>query len=176
MRKYLSLIFCAVILSSCLKQFEDLATFELEYTTQATVRSTVGINLPFDVNTPPVETNSQARFENNNTRSNLVESVNLKSLIIELTSPQGADFSFLEDITFYIDADGQNEIQIAIKDPIPTDQGNTISLDVSNENLRDYITKNAFDLRIKVTIDEAILQDHSFEVVTVFDVKAKLFN
>lgn len=175
MKRFYFLASLSLLLTSCLNQFDDLTQFELEYTTSATVASTIGINLPVNLDTPPIETNSQSRFETKGTRANLVEQVKLKSLVIDLTSPSGADFSFLERITFFIKAEGENEIQIATKNPVPTSTGVSLELEVNDVNLRDYIIKSAFDLRINVSTDETIFQDHDFTVVTVFDVKAKLF-
>lgn len=157
------------------RQFEDLARFELEYTTNVTVPSAGGINLPVNINTPPVATNTESKLENNSTRPDLVEEIFLTSMTIELTSPEGEDFSFLENITIYISADGMEEKEVSYLRPVPQSSGSKISLNVTDDNLRSYLLKDEFSLRVNVTTDEVISQDHDFEVVSVYDVKAKIF-
>lgn len=170
---YLFILFSFV---SCKKQFEGLTNFTMDYSTQAKVESSVGVNLPFNINTPPVATNAEAKFSTENTRTDLVEEIFIEKLTIEITSPSSADFSFLEDIKISISAEGESDLQVGWKSPVPNSTGATLNLDVTTEDLQRFIVKDEFTLKIEVTTDELLAQDHYFDVKSSFKVKAKLLN
>lgn len=170
---YLSLI---LALTSCKKQFEGLTNFTMEFSSQAKVESSVGINLPFNISTPPIETNAEAKFSTENTRTDLVEEIFIESLTIEITSPNSADFSFLENIKISLSADGETDLQVGWKTPVPSSAGATLELDVTPDDLQRFIVKDEFKLKIEVTTDELLAQDHYFDVKSSFKVKAKLLN
>ena len=98
MRKYISIIVLAVLISNCSK-LDELTKFDMDYDTQVTIPSSAGINLPFDVLTPDTETNSESTFESNDTRKDLIEEIKLTKLQLVITSPSETDFSFLESIS-----------------------------------------------------------------------------
>ena len=172
MRKYLSLLVLAVVLSNCDK-IDELTKFNIEYDTHVTIPSSTGINLPFDVLTPDTETNSESRFESNDTRKDLIEEIRLTQLELIITSPSNADFSFLESIEVFISADGLDEIRIASKFNVPEDSA-TLDLDVSDTDLKEYIKKDSYSLRLNTVTDEAISQDHEIDVKSTFFVDAKI--
>ncbi|NCU04285.1 MAG: hypothetical protein GXC73_09895, partial [Chitinophagaceae bacterium] len=66
---------------------------------QATFRVDSGspLNLPFEVGTPDVTTNSSQQFENNNTAANLIKEIKLEELKLTITSPNNKTFSFLKN-------------------------------------------------------------------------------
>ena len=152
----------------------ELTKFDMEYNSTVSIPSNTGINLPFNIITPPITTNSQSTFQSNNTNSSLVEAITLKQMTMTITSPSGADFSFLQSVYLYISADGLPEQLIAFKDPVSTTAGNSVTLDTENVNLMDYIIKDQFTLKVTSTTDETILQDHTIEVNSIFEVDAKI--
>ena len=172
MRKYISIIVLAFIVSSCSK-LDELTKFNMDYDTQVTIPSSAGINLPFDVLTPDTETNSESTFESNDTRKDLVEEIKLTKLQLALTSPSEADFSFLESIEVYISAEGLDEILIASKTEIP-ETVSTLDLEVSDTDLKEYIKKDNYSLRLNTVTDEAMSQDHQIDVNSTFFVDAKI--
>lgn len=174
MKKVLIFILLPILFFSC-KKLDKLTQFDLDYTTKVTVPSSLVINTPFDVPTPEVETNSSSTFSNNNTRSDLVESIVLSDMKLELTSPTTSDLSFLNEVIIYIKADGLEEKQIAIKTDIPNDVGQVLKMNVSGVELKDYLLKDKISLRVKVKTDKIISQDHDIDVKTVFRVDAKVF-
>ncbi len=97
-------------------------------------------------------------------------------MILEIETPAGEDFSFLESISLFISAEGLNETKIAWKDPVPDPVGGKIDLDVSGEDLQEYIKKESFSLRISTTTDELLSEDHVIKVTCNFFVDAKLIN
>ena len=172
MRKYLSIFILTVLVSSCDK-LDNLTKFNIDYDTQVTIPSSAGINLPFDVLTPDVETNSESRFESNDTRKDLIEEIKLTKLQLVITSPSGADFSFLESIEVFISADGLDELKIASKVEVPQDV-TTLDLEVSDADLKEFIKKDSYSLRLNSVTDEAISQDYELDVKSTFFVDAKI--
>jgi len=169
----LTLFFALFALVGC-DELDKLTQFNLTYNTSYTVPSSTGIDLPLNLFTPDVSTNSESKFENNNTAKNLVEEIMLKELHLTLTSPSGGDFNFLKSVTIYIDAEGVDEQRIAWKENIPNDDLTQLSLETSGADLKAFIKKDEFNLRVNTVTDEVIESDHEIDVETVFRVNAKV--
>ncbi|CAM3382160.1 hypothetical protein [Zobellia roscoffensis] len=173
MRKFLLLITVISVFASCDK-LDELTKFNIDYTTQVTIPSSTGIDLPFDMFTPDVETNSESEFEVNDTRKDLIEEIKLTELELKITTPDDSDFSFLESLKVYISAEGLEEIMIASKDEVEETVGDVLDVDVIDVDLKDYIKKDKFNLRLETVTDELISTDHEIDVNTTFFVDAKI--
>ena len=172
-KTYFSL-FCVFTLFVCCDKLDELTKFDIEYSQRATIPSSTGINLPFDIFTPEMETNSESKFAVNDTRKDLIEEITLTELELVLISPDTADFSFLNSIEVFISADGLDEIQIASLSEVPEDAGNRITLNTSDADLKEYIKKDEFSLRLNTVTDELMSSDHELEVNSTFFVDAKI--
>lgn len=173
MRKYFLILSVFAALMGCDK-IDELTKFDIEYNQKVVIPSATGINLPFDMYTPDTETNSESEFEVNDTRKDLIEEIQLKKLELKITSPDGADFSFLESIEVYISAEDVEELKIAWLDEVPETSGNKLELDTSDMDLKEYIKKDKFNLRLNTVTDEVINQDHELDVNSTFFVDAKI--
>lgn len=173
MRPFLTLCSILLFAISC-DVVDDLTKFDMAYDTSVEIKSTTAIDLPFNVFTPDVETNSESEFAVNDTRKDLVEEVRLKNLKLDLSTPDDGDFSFLESIEIYISAEGLDEIQIASLNDIPEEIGNSLELDTSDMDLKEYIKKDHFNLRLNTVTDEALTTDHRIDVNAIFFVDAKI--
>lgn len=174
MKKLIPLFaFFVATITGC-RQFDKLTQFEMPYTETVVIPASTGINLPFNLFSPDVETNSEATFAINDTRKDLVEEIRLTSLAVEHQSPAGEDFSFLKSVRIYISAEGLTEVQIAWKENIPDTAGTLISLDVSGDDLKEYIKKDKFTLRVNTVTDEFLTADHEVKIHSVFFVDAKI--
>ena len=162
------------LLGTSCNQFESFTNFIIRYEQDAKIESSTGINLPFNLNTPQMETNAEQEFESNNTHKDKIESIALDSLKLVLTDPAGEDFSFLEEITIYIKAEGLDEVEIAKKIPVPESTSNTLVLDCTQLDLQEYIKMDNFSLRLRTVTDELITKDHYFTIYSVYSVDAKL--
>jgi len=171
MKNFIIVLLVSSFLISC-EAVDSLTKFNLEYNETVKIPATLGINLPIDILTPDIETNSESTFSINNTRKDLIEDVKLSELTLTLTSPSDGDFSFLESIQVLISADGLEEQQVAWLDEVPAEK--TIQLNMSNLNLQEYIKKDAFALRISATTDEAISEEQVIDVYSKFWVDAKI--
>jgi hypothetical protein len=161
-----------LVVSGCDK-LDELTKFDIDYDSQVTIESTTIIDLPFDVSTPDMETNSESEFEVNDTRKDLIEEILLKEITLTLTFPEMSDFSFLESIEVYINAEDLEEVLIASK-TVVDETASVLELDLTDTDLQDYIKKDSFTLRMNTVTDEAISQDHEIDVHSVFAVDAKI--
>ena len=174
MKRNIAILIMLIFLVSNCKKIDSLTQFDMEYDSSVVIPSSTGINLPFNLFTPEIESNSETTFAVNDTRKDLIEEITLMSLDIELTSPSNGDLGFLNAVNVFISADGLSEVKIAWKDNIPSDIGKTLILETSDEDIKDYIKKDNFVLKLNTTTDEFITSDHHIDVHSVFFVDAKV--
>ncbi len=167
------LIFYLWFSAGC-KQIDKLTQFNIDYVETITLPSTIGINLPFNLKTPSIKTNSEEIFEVNDTRKNLIEELKLTRLTMTITDPAEADFSFLKSIKIYIGAENLDEVLVAWNDEVDDSAGGSIDLETSNVDLTDYIIAEDFYLQVTTVTDELILTSHDIEVQAEFFVDAKI--
>ena len=167
------LLIALVALSGC-KAIKKLGQFYVDYNTQAVFPANLPVNLPLSIASPPIATNSSQVFQNNNTEANLVQSVNLSQLTLTITSPQGQTFSFLQSVTIYISSDSLPEVEIADKQQIPANAGDTLQLDVTGVDLKDYIKASQIKIRIAGTTDQVTTTNINANVYARFFVQAHL--
>jgi hypothetical protein len=170
---YIALALIGLSAGSC-RQIDKLTIFDIDYSDKVVVESLIGINLPFNLITPAITTNSESSFEINDTRKDLIEEIHAKSIKLTLTLPESGDFKFLNSIKVYISADGLEEKLLAWKDTVPVDAGKTFNLDCSPEDFQDYIKKDEIFLRMNTVTDKLILTDQEIQIDAVFEVNAKI--
>ncbi|MGJ3234720.1 hypothetical protein [Marivirga sp.] len=172
------LIFIAVtlFLSSCNIQenIDDITTFNISNSAEFTVPSSSGVNLPIDLGTPDVSTSSQQSFENNNTRADLVENVNLSELTLTITSPNDRTFSFLKSLEIYISNESEGSTLIAEIQDVPENAGSELELETTGANLDEYIKEDSYDLQYEIVTRETMNSDTDIRSDMVFEVRAKV--
>jgi hypothetical protein len=163
----LSLLF---FIGAC-KDVDDLLTFEISDSFELTIASGSPLNLPIELATPDVATNSSQKFENNNTKAELVKDIRLKTLNLEITDPVDKTFNFLKSIEIYISTNGNNEILLAHLYDIPQDV-NTIELIPTSEKLDIYVKSSTYQLRTKIITQETLSQEVDLTGGVTFKVTA----
>ena len=126
---------------------------------------------PINIPTPPITTNSESEFEQNDTKVELVKEIILKELDLTITSPNDKTFSFLKSIEIYISADGEDELKLAWEDDVVS-SAKTINLTITKEALDKYVKKSKYKLRTKVTTKEVLLDDVDIKIDFKFQVTA----
>jgi len=162
-----------LVCNSC-KKIDQFTQFSMDFNNEIVIPSSTGISLPINLLTPELETNSESTFEVNDTRKDLIEEIRLTSLILTLNAQDNADFSFLESISVYMNAQDLPEVEIAWEDDVPDNAGNQISLNVSNEDFKEYIKKDEFSLRVNTITDEILTSDHQIDIASSFFIDAKI--
>ena len=169
------LIFAAILslLIGC-KKIDKLTQFDMNYDQTVVIPSSTGINLPFNIFSPDVQSNSETTFAINDTRKDLIEEINLTQLTLDLTSPSNGDFSFLKSIEIFITSSTLEEVKIAWKDNIDSNIGKSLELETTDSDLKEFIKGEEFTLRVRAITDEIITSDHQLDVHSEFFVDAKI--
>lgn len=175
MKPGIFLVSIMLLTVSC-EEANELTKFDIEYEESFTVPAILAIDTLRSISTPDITTNSEEKFSGNDTKKDLVEEIVLKELVLTLETPEhpDSDLSFLKSLTLYIDAEGMDETEIASSESIPDDIGNTLDMETTSVDLKEYIFKDSFSLRTEVTTDETISEDHEINAAMVFTVDAKL--
>jgi hypothetical protein len=173
MKNTLLLLFGIVFLLNSCKTIDKLTQFNMEFDQEATIDATIPIPIGLlNIPTPKITTNSESKFASEDTNKDLVEQAILKKLSIEVISPKGGTFSFLESINIYINAEGIEEQLIASNTNVPGDT--LIFLDSEGQNLEAFIKKDEIELRVKTVTDEILTQDYTIKIHTEFFIDAKI--
>jgi hypothetical protein len=168
-----TLLLPLLLLSSC-NAIDDLLSFTISNEASIQIKSTSPINLPTEVITPDVTTNSSAEFNNNKTKANLVKDVKLKSLKLSITNPDGKTFAFLKSIHLYISTTDSDEIELAYQDNI-NETTNMLDLISTNAKLDKYIKADKYKIRTQVTLKETLTKDVTVKAAMKFGVTADPF-
>ena len=174
MKNIIFLLITVAVLSGC-EKLDKLTQFDMNFDTSIDIPATVGVNLPFNIITPDITTNSESSFESNETNKDLIEKITLKTMEMTVSKPDGEDFSFLKSIEITIKADSLDDKKIAWLNDIPANAGSTITLETTPDDLKEYIKKDSYKLDIKTTTDEILTQDYTIDIHNVFFVDAKIF-
>jgi len=167
----LLLLLFALSLFSC-NALKKLQQFYINYNTQVVFPANIPVNLPLSITSPEIQTNSSQVFQNNNTSSNLIQSITLNKLSLKITSPSGQTFSFLQSVSVYISTDSLPEVEIAYDNNIPANVGDSLALSVTNADLENYI--KAIKMRIAGTTDQLLTTNVDATVNAQFFVQANL--
>ncbi len=173
MKKCLLLILFVMVFVGC-EKIDKLTQFNLEYNETFTIPSTTIINLPINLTTPDIESNSESSFAVNDTRKDLIEEIILNQLALNLESPEDSDFGFLKSIEIYISADDLDDVKIAWKNDISASSGKYIELETSEIDVKEFIKKDEFILKVTTITNEAPSSDHVINIYSVFYVDAKI--
>lgn len=163
----------AASLTSC-DAVDDLLSFNISNETSIKIKSTSPINLPSEIITPDVTTNSSAEFENNKTKASLVKDVKLRSLKLAIADPSDKTFTFLKSVHLYISTTDSDEIELAYQDNINATT-NTIDLICTDKKLDQYIKADKYKIRTKVTLKETLTKDVTVKAEMKFRVTADPF-
>ena len=173
MKTFALVILVMSVFVSC-KEIEKLTEFNMNYDSSVTIESGTGLTSPLKLFTPDIETNSESEFAVNDTRKDMVEEIKLTKLDLTITSPEAQTFSFLKSISVFISAEGLSEVEIASQDNIPENIGSLLSLETTDQDLKEYIKKDKFVLRVKSVTDEVMSQDVDIDIASQFFVNAKV--
>jgi len=174
MKKLLFTLSALVILLIGCDKIDELTQFNLEYNQSLVIPSSTGVTLPFNIFTPDIESNSESTFSSNNTNKDLIEEITLTKMQLTLSSPKNGNFGFLKSIEIFISAEGIPEQRIAWKENIANDIDKNLQLETTDRDLKEFIKKEKYKLRLNTVTDEVITSDHHIEVNSVFFVDAKI--
>ncbi|MFM6925804.1 MAG: hypothetical protein ACKOU7_09915 [Ferruginibacter sp.] len=174
-KKILFLLAATSILLSTIscKKIQDLLTFTINVENNFTVGASGPINIPVEILTPQVTTNSNQQFQNNNSNVNKVKDIKLEKVDLQIVSPAGKTFSFLQSVHIYISTDGNDEIELAYLDNISS-TATAISLIPTSASLDKYVKASSYNLRTKIVTKQALTQNVEIKNLCRFKVTANL--
>lgn len=174
MKKTLIILLTIVLAYGSCKEIDQLTHFSIEYTSNITIESTFLIDIPFNIWTPNIPTNSEEVFSNNNTNTDLVEEITMTEMTMKITSPDTQTFDFLKSIEIYMSAEGLDEVKIAWYTDIPQTGLTSISLETSEDDLKEYIKKDEYKLRSRIVSRQLISVSTDIEIYTRLFVDAEI--
>jgi hypothetical protein len=95
-------------------------------------------------------------------------------MTLSLNSPATGNFNFLKNIELFLNAEDLPETRVAFKLGMVNENKTQIILEVSEEDIKEYIKKDKFSLRCATTTDEALSEDYKIDIKYVLFVDAKL--
>lgn len=125
----------------------------------------------FNLTSEDISTNAP-ELEQYNTELSKIERAKLKTLVIKITGPEAATFSFANSASLYIQGANLSEEKIASKASI--DQtAVTLECDVEDVDVVEHIKSGMFKVRTEFEIDEVPATDIDLKVEMTYDVTAK---
>jgi hypothetical protein len=177
---------CAVVATGCskIKQLANI-TFDEPLNEQVTVPSVPGyaqsvtlppggLELPFP--SVAVATNSQQYLSQYGSAINLVTSVDLKSLQLQIMQPSAGNFDFLDSVYVFISTKTLPEELVAYDISIPKG-ATTLSLFTNTDvNLKSYYTTDTVYIRLQAHINATPLAGEQLNIPAVFHIIANPLN
>ncbi len=173
--KKIFIAFIAIgLTASCSKLLDRLTTFKFTRNAEFVLPETAVTGVPINLtSTDDVKTLFEKEFENNDSKVDKAEYIKITALRLLITDPAGANFNFLKSAEFSLSADGLPDATIASKGELKNDDKQELILDVSTEDVKQYLTRDKYKLKILAEVDELIQQDYTIKTITTFEVKAK---
>lgn len=176
MKKYLfSLLMIVPFLSGC-ESLSELTQFDLPFTQSVTVppisTEFLALGMPITLSTPEIETDIDSVLGSYGVETDFVEKIALKEMTFTVSSPSGEDLSFLDDVTIYLTASGAEDVKVASATDVSTTT--PLTLTIENVDLKNYLLKDKFALKIKATADEATTVEHKVDISMKFGFDIKV--
>lgn len=154
------------IFSSC----DDLSliNYDLNFVTgELTIDATTTSDTTYTLESGAIDPKSE--MESYGFSADALKEATIKSVEVNLVSPQSGNFDWAKSAKVFITAEGQTEAEMASITDIP--EGLTkfavTSLDL---DLLPYLKAGSFTLRLEASTDQEIPVDHTVTVKTVFNV------
>lgn len=113
-------------------------------------------------------------FKNQGVNKDQVDSVKLKSVVLDVTAPSGGNFDFLNSIEFDVAKSDQDaKVSIAHASPVPRSTTHLV-LTVDDVELQPYVTAASMKVTTKVTGGQPTV-DTTVKASLVFEVVPKIF-
>ena len=129
-----------------------------------------GVTLPFPA--VPVPTNVQQYVAQYKTSTDKILMVNLKSMTLEILSPAGQNFDFLDNIQIYLSARSQPEVLVASQSSVAKGQS-SLTFDIpANVDLKSYFLSDTMYFRMNAHINAVPPVGEQLQLSSVFHVLA----
>ncbi len=134
---------------SC-KKIDRLTNFYIDSSIRITLDTTSNSNTVSDIWTFIVNADYTSLYIENNSRTDLSETIVLDKLLFKIASPEYQNLSILKSAEIYISTDKLEEKKIAWVENI-NDNLTIVEMETSEDNIQDYILNNQYVLRCVTT-------------------------
>jgi hypothetical protein len=153
-------------------------SFDVPVTSESTIQgsSLPGVNLlPFNfANFAALDLSSTSEFKNQGVSKDQVQSVKLKSAVLDVTAPAGGNFDFLKNLEFDV-AKSDQDTKVPVAHITTIAPGSVrLTLDVDDVELGPYVTADAMKVTTKAN-GTPPNQDTTIKASLVFEVVPKIF-
>lgn len=167
-----------------LKQLANISV-TIPYTQQVTVPQIAGdtagvalpgggASLPFPAF--PVVTNSQQYIAQYKTSTDKIVSFDLSSMQVQILSPAGQNFDFLDSIQIFVSANNQPEVLVAYQYNVPKGAATLNLIATPNVNLKSYFIQDTMYFRIGSHINAVPASGTRLNIVSSFNLVANPLN
>lgn len=174
MKKSPILILIAIFFLSSCDLLSELTQFDLPYETSISIPLILASDSTLGIATPSINTGITDATEKYNTDLDLIDEISLTSMTLTLTDPVDGDFGFLKSIEIFVNAVGEEEVQLAFDADVADDAGTVLELETSGEDLQNYFKSDEFSLRFSLSTDETVLTSQELTMNMVLHVDAKV--
>tara|TARA_B110000046_G_scaffold103764_1_gene111290 strand:+ start:95 stop:613 length:519 start_codon:yes stop_codon:yes gene_type:complete len=171
MKKILIFLPFLIFVASC--NTDEDTEFTIAYSEVFELPATFGIEYPTSTDLISVETESEDRFEENLTTSDLLNTARLSNMQISMTGPTGTDLEFVDQVNIFISANGLSEIKVASIDGAGT---NDVLLQAELEviDVKEYLKLPTVLFRVEYSSDAFSNQDRECVLNVRFTINATM--
>jgi hypothetical protein len=173
MKRFIAPIF--IFLTLGLVSCKKLVSFDINFNDNVTIPANSLVNIPFELPLPQNNTNSEQTSSSNGTSSKYISKVALTGLDLNIVNPSSANFNFLKSVEVFLSGPDLPEIRIAYNTDIPATGLQTVPLTCENSDLKEYIKKTTYTIKIKATTDENLTEDTEINIHSKLTADAGIF-
>ena len=173
MKKYLFVALFALAGLSC-EEASKLTQFDMDVNENITIPAmptALPEGYPFTFTFRP---DMEAELASRGLSPDVLEEILLKSLVLKVTSPAGADFGFVKSVDMYVSAEGMDKVRFAYTGNVADDAGATLSLTTANVDLKNYFLQEKVKIEVDIATDEATTSPHTVNIAATFLVDVKV--
>jgi len=101
-------------------------------------------DLGFDGFTDMDITSRQA-IENQGVEPGDITDVYFEELVLSVGEPEGGDLSFIDELSFYVEAEGLDRVRVATQDSFPEGQA-VVEMELDDVDIVDYVVSESMDV------------------------------
>ena len=176
MKKAIVILFTLLISYSSCKKIDKLTNFYINYTETYTLGAFLDADSNFELNAYTIGNDLNELYKTNNTNQGSIKKITLDSFAIIIKSPDTTTFDFAQSVNIYITSKGLDKKKIAWTDGILKNGLQEIELQVSDDDIQNYINSYDYVLINQLIIDSKINYKLVVDIDYTYLVTANLSN
>lgn len=161
------------ILAAC-KALDKWTHFTVKQSRTVIIPANVPTNTPYDVYTDFFPTNADKYFGDNNTASDLIESIKTESMVGNIPEGTPEDFSFIRSIKVFVVRKDWAQAQIGYKNNIPADVGKHLVFDIVDSELKNFVKEDSIAFHLQITTQRTNTVEVPINGDAIFMVDARI--